>query len=80
MPAETLVEGVGYDYADSFEIRLEYPDAHSAEQWARAAMEQAPPVLRRLIQVVHAHVLRLRLGQGSDANHILGWPIVIAKL
>jgi hypothetical protein len=78
VPAEALVNGAAYDYADSFEVRLEHPDTHSAEQWARAALEHAPPTSRRLIRLVHARVLRFRLGPCSDANHILGWPIVTA--
>jgi hypothetical protein len=77
--AEALLDGVAYDYADSFEVRLEHPDTHSAEQWARAALEDSPSAMRRLIVVVHVHVLRFRLGPDSDADHILGWPIVTAE-
>jgi hypothetical protein len=64
-----------YDYADSFEVVLAEPDGHSAEEWARTALEQSHPLVRRLIRVVHARVLCFDLGP-SDKQHILGWRIV----
>jgi hypothetical protein len=73
VPSEPLVHGVP-DYADSFELLLPRPDAHTAEEWVRTGLEQ--PLLRNLIVLVHRRVLRFTLGpQGSD-THILGWRIV----
>lgn len=45
----------------------------------RAALEQAQPTVRRLIQLVHAHVLRFRLGPSQDPDHVLGWRIVVSR-
>ena len=72
VPDEPLLEG--YDYADSFEVRLARPDSHSAEQWVRTALEGSHPLIRRLIEVVHARVLKFDLGP-SDDEHVLGWRI-----
>src|SRR4051812_42435572 len=71
--AEPLLERTDFDYADAFELRLDRPDEHSAEQWVRAGLER--PALRRLILLVHRRVLRFELGP-RDADHILGWRIV----
>src|SRR4051794_37960059 len=60
-----------YDYADSFELRLEQPDAHTAEEWVRAGLEQSEATLA-LIRFVHARVLRFEL----YADGILGWQLV----
>jgi hypothetical protein len=68
----------GHDYADAFEVVLARPDAHSAETWARTSLEQCHPLLRRLIEVVHARVLRFDLGPSDDA-HVLGWRIVSSE-
>jgi hypothetical protein len=71
--AEPLLDG-RHDYADSFEVRLAQPDTHSAEDWARTAFEQAPPMLRGLIRFVHARIARFQLSAGRDG--ILGWGTV----
>ena len=60
------------DYVDVFTITTgEHADA-SAEQWARAVLEETPtgrsaPRLWRL--------LGLRLGPGSSPDHVQGWTI-----
>src|SRR4051794_19027285 len=74
--AEPLLRGLSHDYADSYEVQLEEPDAHSAEEWVRTALEQSPAALRRLIPVVHRHLLRFRLSDASDAGHVMGWRVV----
>ena len=51
-------------------------DSRSAEDWARAAWEAAPFLVRWLIIVGWRVVLGLRLGPLHDPDHILGWPIV----
>lgn len=75
VPAERLLDGKRVDYADSFEVVLEQPDAHPAEQWVRVALEQ--PVLRGVIVNIHRHVLRFRLGP-DDTEHVIGWRIVMS--
>src|SRR5688500_6877350 len=63
------------DYADAFELRLSKPDAHTAEEWARACLESAPSALRWLIRNAHRHVLRLRLGPMTGHGYVHGWRI-----
>lgn len=65
-----------HDYADSFALELDEPDAHSAEQWARAALEGASPLVRGVVRLAQAHVLRLRLRPPGDPAAVLGWPVV----
>jgi hypothetical protein len=73
---EALVGSGRYDYADAFEIRLGEPDARSAEEFVRCALEQAPWPVRWTVSIVHRYVLRLRLGPRSSPDHVLGWKIV----
>jgi hypothetical protein len=68
----------GHDYADSFEVVLAEPDEHTAETWARTALEQSNPLLRRLVGVVHGGILRFDLGP-DDEQHVLGWRIVSSE-
>ena len=72
--AEPLV-GVGYDYADAFEIELAELEARSPEQLFRAALDNASWV-QRWVPIVHRHLLRFRLGPHPSSEHILGWRIV----
>ena len=76
---EPLIGSQRYDYADAFEIRLREPDARSAEQFVRGALEQAPRRMRWTIRAVHRHLLRLRLGPRSSPDHLFGWRIVTSK-
>src|SRR5438132_634101 len=76
---ELLVGRGRYDYADAFEIRLHTPDAPSAEQFVRCALEQLPLPVRWTIRIVHRHALRLRLGPRSSPDHMLGWKILTAQ-
>jgi hypothetical protein len=69
----------GHDYADAFEVRTEKPDARSAEQWARCALEESPAALRRAVLVVHRGVLRFRLGSLSSPDHVLGWRVLSSE-
>jgi hypothetical protein len=64
----------GYDYADSYELRLAEPDTHTAEQWVRAALEQAAPGVRGLIRFVHGRVAKFALS--TDPHSVLGWETV----
>jgi hypothetical protein len=71
----TLANGNASDYADAFEVRTDVPDARSAEEWARTALERAPAIVRLVVLVVHRGVLRFRLGPMHAADHVLGWRI-----
>jgi hypothetical protein len=78
--AEKLLIGSDrYGYADAFEIRLREPDARSAEQLVRFALEEAPWPVRWTIRIAHRHLLRLRLGPRSSPHHVFGWNIVTSQ-
>lgn len=76
---EPLLNHAAYDYADSFEVRLDQPDSHPAEVWARTALEESPRAVRWLILFVHARVVRFQLGPRPDVDHILGWRILASE-
>src|SRR3954467_9323362 len=59
--AEPRLGITGWDYADSFEVRLDSPDDHPADVWLRTALTQAGAPVRRLIQLIHRHVVRFDL-------------------
>ena len=74
---EPLLAGLGrYDYADSFEIRLDAPDAHTAEEWARCSLEEAPAPTRITVENAWRHALRFQLEDPSEDGNVLGMPIV----
>ncbi len=76
-PREPVVVGEPFrsDYADAFELTPE--EQRTAEQWARATLEQGPVALRRFVVVGWRFVLRLRLEPKSSEQHVAGWPIVL---
>jgi hypothetical protein len=76
---EPLLGTSRFDYADCFEIRTREPDSHSAEQWARAALEQAPPVARWTVLAAWRTVLQFRLGPHPSPDHVLGLQIITAE-
>jgi hypothetical protein len=78
--AEMSLGGGSHDYADAFAVELEAPDAHSPEQWARVALEQASPVVRRIIRFAQVRVLRLQLQPSADTGAVLGWPVVASTV
>src|SRR5205814_7948317 len=51
-------------------------DDRSAEQWARAVIEDAPRLLRWFIVAGWVVVLRLRLGPGGSSSYIQGYKIL----
>ena len=69
--AEQLVSAT-YDYADSFQLRFDHADAHPAEEWVRAALEGAAPVVLALVRFVHGRVARFEL----RPDGILGWEVL----
>ena len=74
--AEELLPGQGrWDYADAFEVRVRERDRRSAEQWARAALEQAPLPVRWTARTAQRDLLRMQLAPRSAPGHIVGWRI-----
>ena len=72
VPPEPLV--AEYDYADAFELLLDRPDTHTAEEWVRQGLEGSPAPVRGLIRFVHARVIRFALQDGPGT--VLGWHVV----
>jgi hypothetical protein len=70
---DTLAEP---DYAAAWEVPLTGAHTRSAEQWARATLEDAPRALRGFIVAGWVAVLGLRLGPRPSADHVLGWRYV----
>jgi hypothetical protein len=68
-------EAVRWDYADAFELTPR--EQRSAEEWARATLEQGPLGLRLFVGFGWRVLLRLRLGPNNSADHVAGWPIVL---
>ena len=66
------------DYAAAWEVVTTRGDRRSAEQWARASFEGAPPALRASIVAGWVAGLGLRLGPRPSPDHVLGWRIVSA--
>lgn len=62
------------DYTDRFAVASAL--RRSAEEWARAAFEEAPRPLRWLMVVGWQLALGLRLGPRPSSHHVLGWQIV----
>lgn len=75
---EPVLQGAKWSYADSFEVVLDQPDDHPAEMWLRTALGQASGPERRLIQLVHRHLVRLR-PDPEDPDDFLGWHQVVAE-
>ena len=76
---EPLIGSDRYDYGDAFEIRVPEPDARSAEQFARCALEQAPWPVRWIVRTAHRHLLRARLGPSSSPDHVFGLKILMSE-
>src|SRR6202042_1455143 len=57
------------NYAAAWEVVIPDGDARSAEQWARATFEEAPPALRRFILAGWIVGLRLSLGPRPSPDH-----------
>src|SRR5438105_1184450 len=63
------------NYAAAWEVAAAGANRRSAEEWARAIFEDAPPALRRFIVVGWIWGLGLRLGPRASPDHVLGWLI-----
>jgi len=71
----SAVDPVGADYASAFASPAAGLPSRTPEQWARAAFEDAPAVLRLCLRAGWLGALGLRLGPRSSAEHVLGWRI-----
>lgn len=76
--AEPRLGIAGWDYADSFEVRLDSPDDHPADVWLRSAVAQAGAPVRRLIRLVHRRVVRFDL-DATDRDGFLGWHQLVSE-
>jgi hypothetical protein len=63
------------DYADEFEVTP--TEERTAEQWARATLEQGPRALQAFVMFGWRAILRLRLGPTNSEDHVAGWPILV---
>lgn len=61
------------DYVDLFTVATPMATDRSAEEWARAVLEQAP-VSRRNARVLW-RLMGLRLGRPHTPDHVQGWKI-----
>jgi hypothetical protein len=61
------------DYVDLFTVQTATAADRSAEEWARAVLEQAP-VSRRNARMLW-RLMGLRLGPRHSADHVQGWKI-----
>jgi hypothetical protein len=77
--AALLPDLAGYDYADSFEINLPESDDHTAEEWVRCALENAPMATRLTISNAWRHALRFDVGPDRSTQHLLGANIVESR-
>jgi hypothetical protein len=75
---EPALDGVRWDYADTFEVLLDQPDDHPAEQWVRAALEQSSGPVRHLIPLVHRNIVRFNLDL-DDPDNLLGWHQIVSE-
>jgi hypothetical protein len=76
---EPLIGSARYDYADAFEIHASEPDARTAEQFARCALEQAASPIRITVAIVQRKLLRLQLAPRESPEHLAGWAIRAAE-
>jgi hypothetical protein len=74
-PATVAGKSFRSDYADEFELTP--TEERTAEQWARATLEQGPDALQAFVMFGWRAILRLRLGPKSSEDHVAGWPILV---
>jgi Protein of unknown function (DUF2867) len=70
--ALTTLEHV--DYTDAFRLETGLADERTAEEWARALLEEAPDATRTALRRGW-FVLGVQLGSTEDARLVLGWPV-----
>jgi hypothetical protein len=62
------------DYEDAFLVHVGPAQDRTAEQWARAVLEDAPVVMRNALSSAW-FALGLRPGSTRSARHVLGWEV-----
>jgi hypothetical protein len=62
------------DYTDGCRMNTAYAEEITAEEWARALLEQAPEATRRGLRRGW-HALGVRLGSADDPRLVLGWEV-----
>jgi hypothetical protein len=62
------------DYADAFRLETELAQKRTAEQWARALLEEAPEATRVMLRRGW-FALGVQLGSTEDGQLVLGWPV-----
>jgi hypothetical protein len=62
------------DYQDAFFVGAEPGRDRTGEQWARAVLEDAPPIMRRRLRRGWRR-LGLKLGSSRSGGRVLGWEI-----
>jgi hypothetical protein len=73
---EPLVAQLGrYDYADSFEIRLDEPETRPPVEWMRAAIGDAPVAIRTTVGIAWRYLLRFDLHPHAP-GHLFGMPVI----
>lgn len=62
------------DYTDAFALATARAGDRTAEEWARAMLEDAPGSTRGALRRGW-RALGLRLGPTADCDRVLGWPV-----
>src|ERR1700694_774150 len=62
------------DYEDAFLVETAPAQSRTAEQWARATIEEAPTIVRRKLRWGW-FALGLKLGGAESDRFVLGWEI-----
>lgn len=62
------------DYEDAFLVDVGQPQARTAEQWARAVMQDAPIAVQRMLRSGWS-AIGLKLDQGRPDQRVLGWEV-----
>jgi hypothetical protein len=62
------------DYQDAFSVDVPQAQGRTAEQWARAVLEAAPPAVRHTL-VSGWSAIGLKLRRGPSERFVLGWEV-----
>jgi hypothetical protein len=62
------------DYEDAFLVQIGPVEDRTAEQWARAILEGAPAMMRRML-LLGWSALGLQLGPTGSDGFVLGWAV-----
>jgi hypothetical protein len=62
------------DYEDAFLVEIDAAQERTAEQWARAILEDAPIIMRGALWSAWS-ALGLRLGSPLSERFVLGWEV-----